>query len=50
MGVALGNADVRVAKDFLDDADVDSLFDKKRGGGVAAVVNSGVADAGLAEE
>ena len=50
MSVTLGNSNIGVAEDLLHDADMDALLDEERAGGVAAVVDSGVADAGLAEE
>ena len=40
MGVALGLAELRVAEDLLDDADVRALFQQERGGCVTGVMNT----------
>ncbi len=40
VGVTLGLAELGVAEDLLDDADVDALLEQERGGGVAGVMDS----------
>ena len=50
MGVALGDADVGVAEDLLDDADVHVLLNEQRAGRVTAVVYTSVTDAGFPED
>jgi len=50
VGVALGLAELGVAEDLLDDADVGALLEQEGGCGVAGVVDPGYADVGFGEE
>lgn len=47
---ACGDADVGVAEEFLDDDEVDALFQEQGGGGVAEVVEADRPKAGAVEE
>lgn len=50
MGVGLGRADVGVAKDALDRADVDALLQEQRRGSVPSVVQAHLPNAGALQQ
>jgi hypothetical protein len=50
VGIALRLADLGVAEDLLDDADVDALSEQEGRGGMAGVVHADPPDAGLLQQ
>ena len=50
VGVALGLAELGVAEDLLDDADVDALLQQERRGGVPGVVDPGFPDSSSGQQ
>jgi hypothetical protein len=50
VGIPLRGRDACVARDLLDDADVDALLDEESGGGVPGIVETAVPYTGLFED